>query len=239
MRLRKYLLPVTVILMVMVLFGCKPAKYYPLNEGDEWTHLFTLSIVGGPNDGVEISMPITMFVLGEEWINGMKTIKVGGLPPNDDYFCWRIDLQGLKLCKLYRSMTKRYLIYEPCILTFPSIFNVGDVYTGSYSISIHSAEDDTVVDRLTGDTTVTFVSVEDVSVSAGTFKDGLKISLVDSYDKECGGTYESNYTTWYAKGVGMVKEIIVQKSTFVDEEDIESTVNNELISATVDGITYE
>ena len=238
MRLRKYLLPVAVIL-VMTFLNCKPAKYYPLNEGDEWTHLFTLDIVGGPNDGMHISMPMEMFVLGEEWVNGMKTIKVGGLPPNDDYFCWRIDLQGLKLCKLYRSMTKRYMINEPPLITFPSIFNVGDVYTASYSVSIHSAVDDTVIDRLTGDTTVTYVSDEDVTVPYGTFEDCPKISLVGTYDKESGGTNEHTYTTWYAEGVGMVKETVIDKSTFLDEEDIEVTVTNELISATVDGVTYE
>lgn len=239
MRLRKFLLPVAVIFMVMAFFSCKPAEYYPLNEGDEWTHLFTLDIVGGPSDGVHMSMPTEMFVLGEELVNGMKTTKVGGVPPNDDYFCWRIDLQGLKLCKLYRSMSNRYTIYNPPIVTFPSIFNVGDVYTGSCSVSIHSAEDDTVVDRLTGDTTVTFVSVEDVTVPAGTFEDCLKISLVGTYDKESGGTYEHTYTTWYAKNVGMVKEIMIDKSTYLEGEDIEATVTNDLISATVDGVTYE
>jgi hypothetical protein len=227
--------------MVMTLFGCpyNPAKYYPLNEGDERTYLYTLDIIGGPNDGLHISMPIESFVFGKELVNGMQTIKMGGLPPNDDYFCWRIDLQGLKLCKLYRSMTNRYRIYEPPIVLFPSMFNVGDVYKRSYSVSIHSADDDTVVERLTGDTTVTFESVEDVTVPADTFEDCPKTSIFGIYDKESGGTYESSYTTWYAKNVGMVKETLVEKSTYLVGEDIEATVTFELISATVDGITHE
>ena len=51
--------------------------------------------------------------------------------------------------------------------------------------------------------------------------------------------YLTKDTTWYAKGVGMVKETVTEKSTFLDEEDIETTVTNELISATFNGITYE
>jgi hypothetical protein len=241
MRLRKYSLPFATIFMIMLFFSCtyNPAEYYPLNEGDQRTYLYTVDIVGGPNDGMHISIPIESFVFGKEVVNGMQTIKMGGVPPNDDYFCWRMDLQGLKLCKLYLSMTKRYRIFEPPLVTFPSIFNVGDVYERSSSVSIHSDDDDIVVERLAGDTTLTFKSVEDVTVPAGTFEDCPKISLLGNYDKESGGTYESFYTTWYAKGVGMVKEIMITKSSYLVGEDVETTVTFELIRATVDGITHE
>lgn len=241
MRLTKYLLPVAVIFMVMAFISCtyKPNEYFPLNEGDEWTYLYTLDIVGGPNDGLHISTPIETFVLGKELVNGMQTIKVGGEPPNDEYFCWRIDLQGLKLCKLYRSMTNRYRIFKPPIVLFPSMFNEGDVCKRSSSSSIHSADDDTVVERLAGDTTVTFESVEDVIVTAGTFEDCPKISFFGTYDKESGGTYESSYTTWYAKNAGMVKETMFEKSSYLVGEDIEVTATLELISATVNGVIYE
>ena len=207
MRLKRILYPLTVIFVVMAFCSCSynPAEYFPLNEGDEWTYLYTLDIVGGPNDGLHISTPIETFVLGKELVNGMQTIKVGGEPPNDDYFCWRMGLQGLKLCKLYRSMTNRYRIFKPPIILFPSMFNEGDVYKRSSSGSIHSADDDTVVERLTGDTTVTFESVEDVIVTAGTFEDCPKTSFFGTYDKESGGTYESSYTTLYSKNVEMVK----------------------------------
>jgi hypothetical protein len=241
MRLRKYLYPLTVIFVVMAFCGCSynPAEYYPLNEGDERTYLYTVDIVGGPNDGLHISMPIETFVFGKELVNGRQTIKMGGEPPNDDYFCWRIDLQGLKLCKLYRSMTNRYRIFKPPIVIFPSMFNVGDVYKRSYSSTIHSADDNTVVERLTGDTTVTFESVENVTVTAGPFEDCPKTSIVGTYDKESGGTYETSETVWFAHNVGMVKEIMIEKSSYLVGEDIEVTVTFELISATVDGITYE
>jgi len=239
MRLKKYLFPVAVFFMVMAFFSCtKPAEYFPLNEGDEWSHLYTVDIVGGPNDGLHISMPTESFVFGKELVNGRQTIKMGGNPPNDDYFCWRMDLQGLKLCKLYRSITNNYVLFKPPLLIFPSMFNVGDTYTRPNSYSAYSADDHTLVNTFTGNTTVTFESIEDVDVPAGTFENCAKISVVSNHDRSSGGTSEESNTSWYAKNVGMVKETIVQKGTYIDAEDIEATVTLELISATVDGKTY-
>jgi len=241
MIVRKYLFPVPVIVMMMAFFSCtpKPAEYYPLKEGNKWTVLSTIDIVGGPNNGFHISIPIETFVLGEELVDGMETIKVGGLPPNDDYFCWRIDLQGLKLCKLYRPMNKRYAIYKPPLLVFPSMFNVGNTLKKSSSFSVYSADDDTLVDTYTGNTTVTFESIEDINVYAGPFEKCVKLSGAGTYDRSSGGTFEESSTVWYAKNVGMVKETLVQTSTYLDEEDIEATITNELVSATVNGVTYE
>ena len=244
MKIKKCLIITPLIFLVVTFFSCfispyNPAEYFPLNEGDEWTYLYTIDIVGGPNDGLHLSMPTESFVLGKELVNGMQTIKMGGLPPNDDYFCWRTDFQGLKLCKLYRSMNNTYRIYEPPLLLFPAMFNIGDIYKGSYSISVHSADDDTLVDTLTGDTTVTFESVEDVTVPAETFKDCPKISLLGTYDRSTGGTYENSETIWLARNVGMVKQILIEKNSYPVEEDIEVTITLELISATVDGVTYE
>jgi len=226
--------------MVMTLFGCpyNPAKYYPLNEGDERTYLYTVDIVGGPNDGLHISMPIESFVFGKELVNGRQTIKMGGVPPNDDYFCWRMDLQGLKLCKLYRSITNIYVLFNPPLVVFPSIFKVGDTYKRSTSFSAYSADDDTLVNTFTGNTTVTFESIEDVDVPAGTFENCVKISVVGNHDRSSGGTFEESNTGWYARNVGMVKQTIVQKSTYIEEEDNEVTATLELISATIDGETY-
>jgi len=240
MRLRKCLLPVTLIFMAIGFFGCviNPENYYPLNEGDERTYEFTLDIVGGPNDGVHISTTIEDFVFGEELVNGMPTIKKGTMPPNADYFFFLSNPQGIKICKNYRSMTNRYVLYEPCLLVFPSMFIVGATCKRSTSFSVYSADDDTLVDTYTGNTTVTFESIEDVTVPAGTFKNCVKISVINSHDRASGGTFEDSNTTWYAKDVGMIKQIVVQKSTYVDEENIEATSTHELISAIVDGKTY-
>ena len=245
MKIKKYLIIIIPLIFLVVTFlSCSispysPVEYFPLNEGDEWTYLYTIDIVGGPNDGLHLSIPVESFYYGEELVNGVQTIKVGGLPPNDDYFCWRTDFQGLKLCKLYRSMNNTYRIYKPQLLLFPSWFNIGDVYERSYSVSIKSGDDDTLILTLTGDTTVTFQSVEDVTVPAETFKDCPKISLLGTYDRSTGGTYENSETIWLARNVGMVKQILIEKNSYPVEEDIEATVTLELISATVDGITYE
>jgi len=227
--------------MVITLFGCpyNPAKYFPLKEGDERTYLYTLDIVGGPNDGLHISMPIESFVFGKELVNGRQTIKMGGEPPNADYYCWRRDFQGLKLCKLYRSITNIYFLFKPPLLIFPTMFNVGDSYTRPTSFSAYSADDDTLVNTFTGNTTVTFESIEDVDVPAGTFENCVKISVVSNHDRSSGGTFEESTMGWYALNVGMVKQTVVQKSTYIEEEDIEVTATLELISATVNGVTYE
>ena len=243
MKIKKHLFIISLIFLVLSFPSCSispysPAEYFPLNEGDEWTYLYTLDIVGGPNDGLHLSIPVESIYYGKEMVNGMQTIKVGGLPPNDDYFCWRKDLQGLKLCKLYRSMNNTYRIYKPQLLLFPSWFNIGDVYERSYSVSVHSGDDDSVILTLTGDTTITFQSVEDVTVPAKTFNDCPKISLLGTYDRSTGGTYENSETIWLAHNVGMVKQILTEKSNTLDEE-VEVNVTFELISATVDGITYE
>ena len=119
------------------------------------------------------------------------------------------------------------------------MFNVGDTYTRSTSFSSYSADDDTLVNTFTGITTVTFESIEDVDVPAGTFENCVKISVVGNHDRSSGGTFEESNTGWYARNVGMIKQTIVQKSTYIDEEDIEATATLELISATVDGETYE
>ena len=244
MKIKKCLIITPLIFLVVTFFSCfispyNPSEYFPLNEGDERTVLYTIDIVGGPNDGLHVSMPTESFVLGKELVNGMETIKMGGLPPNDDYFCWRTDFQGLKLCKFYSSVGNMYRIFKPPLLMFPAMFNIGDTYKGSYSISVHSADDDTLVDTLTGNTTVTFESVEDVTVTAGTFKDCPKISVLGTYVKSSGGTYEDSETMWLARNVGTVKQIVIEKSSYLVEEDVELTVTFELISATVDGITYE
>ena len=244
MKIKKHLSIISLIFLVLSFASCpicpySTVEYFPLNEGDEWTYLYTLDIVGGPNDGLHLSIPVESILHGKEMVNGMQTIKVGGLPPNDDYFCWRTDLQGLKLCKLYRSMNNTYRIYKPQLLVFPSCFNIGDVYERSYSVSIHSGDDDSVILILTGDTTVTFQSVEDVTVPAKTFKDCPKISLLGNYDRSTGGTYENSETIWLARNVGMVKQILIEKNSYLVEEDIEVTVTLELIGATVDEITYE
>jgi len=243
MKIKKHLFIISLIFLVLSFPSCSispysPVEYFPLNEGDEWTYLYTLDIVGGPNDGLHLSIPVESIFHGKEMVNGMQTIKVGGLPPNDDYFCWRRDLQGLKLCKLYRSMNNTYRIYKPQLLLFPSWFNIGDVCERSYSVSIHSGDDDSLILTLTGDTTVTFQSVEDVTVPAKTFKDCPKISLLGIYDRSTGGTYENSETIWLARNVGMVKQILIEKNSYLVEEDIEVTVTLELISATVNGITY-
>ena len=241
MRLKKWLLPVAVIFMVIAFISCivKPAEYFPLNEGDKWTYLYTLDIVGGPNDGVHISIPVESIFYGKEMVNGVETIKVGGLPPNDDYFCWHTDSQGLKLCKLYRSMNNTYRLYEPQLLLVPTMFNVGEVLQRPYTVSIHSADDNNLVNTLTGDTTVTFEKFENVNVTAGTFRGCPKISLLGSFDKSSGGTYENSDTMWLARNVGMVKETLIVKSSSLVGEDIVVTATFELISATVDGVTYE
>jgi len=239
MKIKKYLILVSLIFFVVTFFSCyPPAEYFPLNEEDERTYLYTIDIVGGPNDGLHISMPIESFVFGKVLVNGMQTIKMGGVPPNDDYFCWRTDFQGLKLCKLYRSINNTYRIFKPPLLLFPRMLNIGGVYKRSYVIETHSADDDTLMNTFTGYTTVTFEAVEDVTVTAGGFENCPKISVFGTYESLTGEAFENSEIMWVARNVGMVKQIVIEKSSSLGVET-EVTVAVELVSATVDGITYE
>ena len=120
----------------------------------------------------------------------------------------------------------------------PAQFDLEEVYEGPWSGSDFSTKDDTLVTTFTGSHTVSLVSVEDVTVPAGTFEDCLKIS--DSITAQSGDNppMETEHTFWYAHNVGVVKQDTTERLYVPEWGDIEVIMHYEIISATVDGVNY-
>jgi hypothetical protein len=236
MKLRKYLLPVAVIFVVITFFNCSyyPAEYFPLNQGDEWTYLHNM-------DGDEVEGK--MFVNGTESVNGVDTVRMDVTAYETvlvRYLCYAIDTEGLKFCKHFFALANWYTIFDKPRMVFPSRFSLGEVYEEDYSYSRYSIEDDSLIFAATGSTIVSLESVEDVKVTAGIiFKDCLKIFTSRIEQRSDGWTLELEDASWYAPNVGLIKEETTQTVHHPVEEDSGRTDILELISATVDGITYE
>ena len=238
MRLIKYLLAVALIFIVMAFWVGRVAAYdmtqyvCSLNQGDWWEGLYTYSIVGGPNDGASGSYQEKILINGTELINGVETIKreilVNG--SMDRYYCVTLDSEGFKMHKEYAPVTGSYFIYEPPFLIVPAEFDVGDVDQSSYSVLIHSVDTGIHVDTSAASQTVSFESVEPVTVPYGTFEDCLRIFNVSSSQSPTSGIEtEIEETTWYAHRVGRVKqEMTLSWLNIPGVGDIEKTSTWEL-----------
>jgi len=215
MKTRRHFMLIALIFMVMAFWGGKVAAYdmtqyvCSLNEGDWWEGLYTYSIVGGPNDGASGSYSQKIVINGTELVNGVEAIKrevmVNGSV--DSYYCVTLESEGYKMYKEHQPATGNYFIFEPPFLAVPAEFDVGDVDQSSYSVLIHSINTDTHLDTSAASLTVSFESVEPVTVPYGTFEDCLKIFYVSSSQSPTSGIEtELEETTWYAHRVGRVKQ---------------------------------
>lgn len=236
MKLSSNLIPVALIFMMVTLFSCSPynmAEYFPLKEGDEWTYLHNM-------DGDEVEG--RMFVNGTELVNGVETVKMDVTAFGSvlvRYLCYAADREGFKLCKHFFALANWYTIFDNPRMLFPAQFSLWERYKGDYSYSRNSIEDDSLIFTATGSTTVLLGSIENVTVTAGTFNDCLKIFTSQTEQRSDGWTLELEDTAWYAHNVGLIKEEIIQTLHHPDEEDSNRTDMLELISAAVDGIAYE
>ena len=238
MRLRKYLLPVALIFMVMAFWGGRVAAYdmtkyvCSLNDGDWWEGLNTYSVVGGPADGASGSNSSKLLINGTELVNGVETIKREVLVNEsvDSYYCATLDSEGFKMHKEHRPAIGNYFIFDPPFLTVPAEFDVGDVEQSSYSVLVYSITTDALLDKASASGTVSFESVEEVTVTAGTFEDCLKISTSSSSQSPTSGIVtEFEDISWYANKVGRVKRETTETWYNIAEiGDIETTSTWEL-----------
>lgn len=217
MRLIKYLLIVTLIFMVMAFWVGKVAAYdmtqyiCSLHEGDWWEGIFTYSVVGGPNDGASGSYSQKILINGTELVNGVETIKREILINEsvDRYYCVALDSEGYKMYKEHLPARGFNYIYDPPMIVSPTTFEkVGDVINqSSFSILVYTIDTDTHVDTANGSGMLSFESVEEATVPAGTFKDCLKISYSSSSQSPTSGiATEYEETLWFAHRVGRVKQ---------------------------------
>jgi len=244
MRLRKYLFSVALIFMVMAFLGGKVEAYdmtqyvCSLNDLDWWEGLNTYSVVGGPADGARGSVSSKLLINGTELVNGEETIKREVLVNEsvDSYYCATLDSEGFKMHKEHRPAIGNYFIFDPPFLVSPATFDVGSVSQSAYSILVYSIATDAHLDTATASGTISFESVEDVTVTAGTFEDCLKISTSSSSQSPTSGIVtEFEDISWYAYKVGRVKQETTETWHNIPEiGDIERTSTWELTDYDVD-----
>jgi hypothetical protein len=174
-------------------------EYYPLDQGNIWVYFLEINDNGEKNESQEIRK-----VKGIEVINGIKTKKIASL--KSDNQCVAIDKQGVKSYKYYGWPNNDYEVYLPAKILFPNIELGKSITTRLDSIiyDIRDIEDESL--REAGILTVRLVSLEEVIVPAGVFKDCLKFISIYDY-KQVNKPLKGKETiiTWLAPGIGMVK----------------------------------
>jgi len=182
MRLKKHLLPVTLVLGVIAGLGGNVssydmAEYYPINQGDEWIYSATVN---------KIPTLMKWSIIGTEVVNGVNTIKVQASSPiskEGDYICIVMDSNGCNIFKELRASSGVMFIYdETPLLFFPAQFeNVGESHQQSFSYGIYSSDDGSFMATADKNSTVSLESVENVTVPGGTFENCLKIANSGSF----------------------------------------------------------
>ena len=210
-------------------------EYFPLNQGDTWIFFYTSN---HPFESIATPYIAQYVINGTELVNGVETTKKVR-ERTDIYSCWAIDSEGVKRYKSYVGGVGHYVVYDPPEIILPARLDVGETYQSSFSASVYSTEDDSLMYEITGNNTVTLDSVEDVTVRTGDFKDCLKLIGSGKWQTADGSmTSETEGTTWYARNVGSIKEESTSRPLYPGAEDGEGFGTGELISATVDGVQY-
>lgn len=201
----------------------KTAEYYPLAQEDTWTYRET------EEDG-EIDYD-TKIVRGTETIDGVVATKV--LSGSDKYELRTVDSNGITLYKEYEVENGGWvqMVFNPPLNLLPAEVSIGTKKTINSTMNHTNSEGETGTETISGETTVE--GIENVTVPAGTFNDCLKIKIkVTLTSPE--ETEIEEITMFFAKGVGMVKEISQETEP---DEPVETDVS-ELVSATVGGVSY-
>ena len=239
MRLKKYLLPVTLILGVMAglrgnVSAYDMAEYYPINQGDEWIYSATVN---------KIPALVKWSINGTEIVNEVNTIKVEASSPfskEGDNICIVMDSSGCNIFKEVRASNGVMFIYdETPLLFFPAQFeNVGESHQQSFSYGIYSTDDGSFMATADKNSTVSLESVENVTVPGGTFENCLKIAQSGSFQVSDNWYGEFDYAYWYAQNVGLIKYSMTDKLHLPRTGDMTLRITGKLIGATVDGMQY-
>ena len=186
-----------ILIFADALFAYNLKEYFPLNEGDTWKYKTC-------ENGKLLGKNEINKIKGTEVIGKNKTKRMISVKFDDQ--CIAIDSDGVKTYKDTERFDNDYEICNPPRMLFPNI-RVGEKRVYPISSVVTDIED--LLDERTraiGTITLTLVSVEDVEVPAGKFKDCLKFISVYKYEmahEPSGGKYV--LITWLAKGVGRVK----------------------------------
>jgi hypothetical protein len=191
------------------------AEYFPLAQGDTWTYRDTV-------DGDSSTSTIS----GTETINGVVAAK--RIDEDGDYelftnsngltYYKKYDADDLEGCGWSQS------VFTPPI-TIPAEVSIGAKYTSNFTTNYSNCRGESKT--TTSSMEFTVEGIEDVTVTAGTFKDCLKLKMKSNNMFSDEGQIQSGEeTTWLAKGVGEVKSVPTNGDP------------DELTSATVGGVSY-
>lgn len=204
-------------------------EYYPLNEGDIWKYKTHINSQVSSEEAK---------VMREESVRGVKTFKVQFSEGENNEPGEALNLtaedDGIKM---YRSQIRdAFSDFDPPVILFPEIENGQKI---EYSADITSYKIKEMVPKETKSFSYSsvFLGKEDVEVPAGKFSDCLKFSYnVKEFEKGKKDRDDYDCTSWFALGVGKVKEFCVN-TEYRTEEDKEAISGElyELTSAYVDG----
>jgi len=207
----------------------KTAEYFPIAQGDTWTY----------KD--EKGEQFTHTVSGTETINGVVATKgVKADWKGIDYWLFTSDDNGIFLYKEYYSEFSGWWsqsVYVPPFQRLPGEVSIGKTYTLEDLTKYYT---DSTAASLTANISgeVTVMGIESITVTAGTFTNCLKLKFKGNLTSSDGRHTElSDFTDWYAKSVGLVKE--TGQTTNTNDGQVEiGPMYSELVSAKVGGVTY-
>jgi hypothetical protein len=190
--------------------------YFPMGQGDTWTYY---DLARQKNE--------THLISGTETVNGVDATKM--IVGEDTYLLFDIYNGTLRIHKIYfldaiAGCGWSQIVLNPAVIMIPAELSIGVKNTFSTTTKYTNCKGASASQTTTLE--VTLEAVEDVTVPAGTFEDCLKYNFkVASIFNPQGQTENTDQTWWMAEGVGNVKTI-------------ENGRTEELISATVGGVSY-
>jgi len=213
------------------------AEYFPLGQGDTWT----MKEIG--QEGQEINEDIdTYAIMGTEKIKGKFAAKKVEL--DDGEYELITNTNGIQFYKDYETdnedggvIVETIDTFSPPIMYAPPRLSVGTRHSFKSTLTHKESTGFKVTAKITGEMVVE--GIEDVTVTAGTFQDCLKIKVTRHvFIPKLQREELTESVMWLAKGVGTVKEMSSDTDFNGGVLEGESSWDAELISATVGGINY-
>jgi hypothetical protein len=116
----------------------------------------------------------------------------------------------------------------------PAQLDLGEVHQQTAPFKGYDA-DGNFTGTDTGTITISIESVEDVSTPAGTFQDCLKLRRIQTNGSL---TFRREAHDWHDRDVGIVKMTATDYFNIPEEDEVIVTMTSELVSATVNGVSY-
>ncbi len=197
-----------VLFLAQSAFALDWADYYPTGQGSSWTYRKY-----GSNGGVSYDEITASFIEGFEDVTYGGTVYSGFKYFDDSVHYAVLRISGAGLEHLKYGKPGEYSLFGSAIgsspvapwLEFPRSFNLGETIEVSYKE--YSYYNSGVLREISDhNLSLSFAALEDVTVPAGTFANSLKIFSEESGGVDGDITYSESGTSYFAPGVGYVKE---------------------------------